>query len=66
MTAGFTKLYTTNFSATFDKMSVNDMGLKWLFTSRVGFSFGIGEMLASFHDDGRRASMHEQFNDVEY
>ena len=64
--AGFTKPSTTKSSATFDKMGVKDMGLKWLFTSRIGFCFGIGEMLSSFHDDGRRASMYEQFKMFTY
>ena len=65
-TACFTKPSTTKSSAAFYKMGVNDMRLKWLFTSRIGFCFGIGEMLASFHDNGRRATMYEQFNDVRY
>ena len=38
------------------------MGRRWLFTSRIGFCFWIGEILANFHDDGSRASKKERFN----
>ena len=58
-TAGLTYCSTTNSSATFDRMGVNEIGRRCLLTSVTGFCLGMGAMFASFHDCGSRASLNE-------
>ena len=50
---------TTNSSATLERMDVNEMGRRCLFTSLIGFCFGIGTVSADFQEGGKRLSAKE-------
>ena len=50
---------TTNSSATLERMDVNEMGRRCLFTSLIGFCFGIGKVSADFQEGGKRLSAKE-------
>ena len=47
---------TKNSSATLERMDVNKMGRRCLFTSLIGFCFGIGTVSADFQEGGKRLS----------
>ena len=51
---------TTNSSATLERRGVSEMGRRCLFTSLIGFCFGIGTISADFQEGGRRFSPKEQ------
>ena len=51
---------TTNSSATLQRRGVSEMGRRCLFTSLIGFYFGIGMVSADFQEGGRRFSPKEQ------
>lgn len=43
---------TTNSSATLERRGVSEMGRRCLFTSLIGFCFGIGTISAEFQEGG--------------
>ena len=51
---------TTNYSATYERTGVNEMGPGCLFRSLIGFCFGIGTVSADFQEVGKRLSAKEQ------
>ena len=51
---------STNSSATLERTGVNEIGRRCLFTSLIGFSFGIGTVSADFQEGGKRLSEKEQ------
>ena len=50
---------TKNSSATLERIDVNEMGRRCLFTSLIGFCFGIGTVSADFQEGGKRLSAKE-------
>ena len=50
----------TNSSATLERRGVSEMRRRCLFTSLIGFCFGIGTISADFQEGGRRFSPKEQ------
>ena len=50
---------TKNPSATLERMDVNEMERRCLFTSLIGFCFGIGTVSAYFQEGGKRLSAKE-------
>ena len=51
---------TTNSSATLERTGGNEMGRRCLFTSLIGFCFGIGTVSADIQEGGKRLSAKQQ------
>ena len=55
---GLTCVSTINSSATLDNIGVSEIRRRYLFTSLIGFCFGMGTTSASFQEAGRHASRY--------